>query len=71
MLLEKVNNDVALTNLPFDLDFAVASRFELPVLATPAAAATFCPAFVKGFGVAAAATAAFTAGFGIGQAIGK
>lgn len=70
MLLEKVNNDVVMAGLPFDLDHASLCRFELPVLATPAAA-TFCPGFVAGFKVTAAAAGAFTAGFTLGQAIGK
>ena len=69
MLLEKVNADPSLTVMPFG-DLARSGSAAVPVLATPATAAAFCPGFVAAFKGAAAASAAFTAGFTIGQAIG-
>lgn len=70
MLLEKVNADTALATLPFADVSSRGLSASVPVLATPATAAAFCPGFVAAFKGAAAGAAAFTAGFTIGQAIG-
>jgi hypothetical protein len=70
MLIEKVNADTALAGMPFADVSGRSVGASVPVLATPATAAAFCPGFVAAFKGAAAGAAAFTAGFTIGQAIG-